>query len=123
MDPRIMIYIDTTSIETQAAAVKRIIAKGFNPLVAACQPRQTDVADLDGIVFDTNYEPFTPKEWCGDKVGAILWYNWDMDKKDLSKLGKYFSALLRDESFKFNHEDRLLEEYVKPAPLQEPIPV
>jgi hypothetical protein len=118
-----MIYIDTASIDTQSAAVKRVVEKGFNPLVAAIQPRPTDVVDLDGIVFDTDYKPFTPKEWRSEKVGAILWYNWDMDKKDLSKLGKYFSALLRNEEFKFNYEDRLLEEYVRPVKIQETIPV
>ena len=120
MDPHFIVYVNPENIEERGRVVSTLMKQGFFPMISAAQPQQRDLQGLEGLIIDSSFVAHLSAEWKGGDIFAIVWYNWDISKKDLRKLVPYFESLVQGEVYIFNYEDRLLVEYTKPAPLTPP---
>jgi len=112
MIPNFIIYIAPDNIEERAKIVKKLNEEEFAPMVSCAVPSKREIEGIRGIIFDQNYNGHIFEEFRG-KISMIIWYNNDMDNKDLRKLIPFFEAKIKDNVYVFNHEDRLLEEFTK----------
>ena len=116
-----MSYVTIKDIQRRSEYITRLVNKGYNPTVSGKKPDFYDMKNLRGLVFDGEGSGYYSEEFRGETISTIIWYDWDVDVKDLKKLIPYWRSVILGSEHQWGRDEKLLEEYTKPIGYQLPV--